>query len=240
MTDETEVQEQVQAQEDTSSQITQDQIAEAGNMVEEQPRNDPNSHNWKEVHNVLKMQKQQIEELNYRLMEKEKPPQPIEKDEFDDLDPEDTITVDKARKMAEKIADKKAKESAQKYVQEYAQQQTLKNDEDRMRSKVEDYDYVIENFVLPMIKNDPALAYKIQQSKNPAETAYKLGRISDEYEGATMKQQTSPKAEKVLKNTSRPVSGNAVGSPLKKQADDFSKMSQTEIWNLSQKYARGA
>jgi hypothetical protein len=186
------------------------------------------------------MQKQQIEELNYRLMEKEKPPQPIEKDEFDDLDPEDTITVDKARKMAEKIADKKAKESAQKYVQEYAQQQTLKNDEDRMRSKVEDYDYVIENFVLPMIKNDPALAYKIQQSKNPAETTYKLGRISDEYEGATMKQQTSPKAEKVLKNTSRPVSGNAVGSPLKKQADDFSKMSQTEIWNLSQKYARGA
>lgn len=91
-----------------------------------------------------------------------------------------------------------------------------------------------------MIKNDPALAYKIQNSKNPAETAYKLAKISDEYEQANQEvAKTSPKAEKILKNSSRPSSGPAAGTSLKSQADDFSKMSKQEIWAMSEKYARG-
>ena len=84
--------------------------------------------------------------------------------------------------MAEKTAAKQAEVMAKKYVQEYAQQQTLANDEQRARDKYDDYDYVLETYAIPLIKNDPALAYKIQSSKNPAMTAYKLGKLSDDYE----------------------------------------------------------
>lgn len=77
-------------------------------------------------------------------------------------------------------------------------------------------------------------------SKNPAETAYKLAKLSDTYEETVSKKETSPKAEKVLKNASRPTSSQAVSSSLQSQANDFTKMSPSQVWEISQKYARGA
>lgn len=205
----------------------------------QEPRNDQ-AENWKQANEVLRLQKQRIQELESRLSQPAPTPQIEEKDELDSMDPDDLITAGKARDMVRKMASKEAQEAAKKIVQEYAQNQTLTNDESRMRSKHDDYDYVVENFALPAIKNDPALAYKIQQSKNPAETAYKLGKLSDDYQEVAMKQETSPKAEKILKNSSRPISSSAATSALKSQADSFSKMSQSEIWAQSQKYAKGA
>lgn len=196
--------------------------------------------NWEKANEVLKMQRMQIEELKAQVAQMAQKPAVVEKDEFDELDQDDALTVGQARKMAEKLAEKKAKAAAKELVDEYIKQQSVVNDETQARAKYEDYDYVVENFAIPLIKNDPALAYRIQNSKNPAETAYKLGKLSDNYEESTMPQKTSPKAEKVLKNNSRPVSSNAVGSPLKTEADKFSKMSKQEVWEMSQKYARQA
>ncbi len=206
---------------------------------EETPKKDVD-HNWQEANKVLKLQQQKIAELEMRLNQPAPIQQEAEKDEFADLDPEGYMTVAAARKMAEKTAIKQAEATAKRVVQEYAQQQTVQHDEQRARSKYEDYDYVLENYAIPLIKNDPALAYKVQNSKNPAETAYRLGKLSDNYEESVTKQQTSPKADKIIKNSQRPVSGNAVGSPLKSQADTYSKMSKEEVWNQSQKFARGA
>ncbi len=195
--------------------------------------------NWEQTRQALHLQKQQIEELKAKLEQSSQPkPQP-EEDVFAGLDPNDYLTVEKAKELSTKHAGKEAARIARQVVQEYVQQQNVATDESKARSKYEDFDYVIENFAIPMIKNDPALAYKIQSSKNPAEVAYKLAKISDEYEAETMKQQSpSPKAEKILKNTQRPVSSAAASSPLKTQADNFSKMSKEEIWAQSQKYAR--
>lgn len=231
MTDETIVQEpEVQAQEQQTAVTEQ---------VETKPEVKEDV-NWKKANEVLRLQKQEIDELKAQLKQINQPPPQEEKDELADLEPDDYLTVSKARSWAEKLAEKKAAEAAKKIVQEYAQQQSIATDEQRMRSKYEDYDYVIENFAAPMIKNDPALAYKIQTSKNPAETAYRLGKLSDTYEETTVKQITSPKAEKILKNSSRPVSSNAAGIPLKNQAEEYSKLSPSQIWEMSQKYARGA
>lgn len=205
----------------------------------QEPRNNQ-AENWKQANEVLRLQKQRITELEARLNQPQPIQEVVEKDELDSMDPDDLITAGKAREMVRKMASREAQEAAKKIVQEYAQNQTLANDESRMRSKHDDYDYVVENYALPAIKNDPALAYKIQQSKNPAETAYKLGKLSDNYQEVAMKQETSPKAEKILKNASRPLSSSAAGSSLKNQADSFSKMSQSEIWAQSQKYAKGA
>jgi hypothetical protein len=196
--------------------------------------------NWHYANQVMEMQKKRIQELE-QLHQNNQVKAPVEeRDEFDDLDPNDAVTVFQARKMAEKMAEKKAMEAAKRMMQEYSQTQAVATDEARMRAKHEDYDYVLENYALPLIKNDPALAHKIQNSKNPAETAYRLGKMSDDYEEGIMKKETSPKAEKILKNTSRPLSANAASSSLKGQADKFSNMSKADVWAESQKYARGA
>lgn len=195
--------------------------------------------NWERANEALRLQKQRIEELESRLA-KQVQVKPEEPDELDKLDPSDYLTVEQALKLVDKKAEKKAELKAREVVEEFVNQQKIVQDEQRMRSKYEDFDYVIENFAIPIIKNDPALAHKIQMSKNPAEAAYKLAKISDEYEESTVKQQTSPKAEKILKNSSRPVSSNAVSHPLKSQADDFSKLSPQQIWEMSQKFAKRA
>lgn len=220
--------------------VQEEQIQEIVESKEE-PKEDPNAVNWRQANEVMRLQKQRIEELERDRQERQQSrniPEP-EIDEFANEDPDNYITVAKARQMAEKAAEKKAKAFAQQAVQEYAQQQTVAMSEERAKAKYEDYDYVMENFALPMIKNDPALAYKIQQSKNPAETAYKLGKLSDSYEETMTKTAPSPKAEKILKNASRPTSSNAAGS-LKTQADKYANMSPADIWSESQKYARRA
>lgn len=197
-------------------------------------------HNWQKANAVLSAQKRQIEELEQKLNQMNQPQVQPEIDEFDDLDQDDYMTVGKAREMANKLASKAAEKTAKRVVDEYIQQQNISNDEARMKSKHDDYDFVIENYAIPLIKNDPALAYKVQMSKNPAETAYRLGKLSDSYEAHGMKKQTSPLAEKVMKNVSRPVSSNSVSSPLKTQASDYSKMSREDVWAQSQKFARMA
>ncbi len=204
--------------------------------VKEQPKSV--DHNWAQANEVLRLQKQRIEELEARLHQP-LPKVEAEKDEFADLDPDDALTVSQARRLAESLAEKKAREAAKQVIDQYMRENNVSNDEQRMRSKHDDYDYVVETFAIPLIKSDPALAHKIQNSRNPAETAYKLGKLSDQYEETMTKKETSPKAEKILKNASRPTSGNAVSAPLKGQADNFSKMSKEDVWNMSQKYAKG-
>lgn len=204
--------------------------------VEEQKSAD---YNWRQANTVMKAQQSEIEALKAHLaaLAAQKPPaQEEEPDELDKLDADDVITV----KHARALASKQAKMAAKEIVEQHMAQYTLTNDEQRMREKNDDYDYVLENFAIPLIKNDPALAYQVKNSKNPAETAYRLGKLSDSYQEQTTKQATSPKATKIMKNMSRPVNSNAVTSSLKTQADEFSKMTPQQIWEASQKYARGA
>lgn len=227
---------------------TQEAVAEEPMQeVQEQTADDPKPEttqkdvdkNWHYANQVMEMQKKRIQELEAMAQKQPQPAQVEEKDEFADLDQDEAITVSQARKMAEKMAEKKAMEAAKKMMHEYSQKHAIETDEQYMRSKHEDYDYVLDNFALPLIKNDPALAHKVQTSKNPAQTAYKLGKLSDNYEEG-MKKETSPKAEKILANTKRPLSANAASSTLKTQADKFSNMSKQEVWEQSQKYARSA
>lgn len=196
-------------------------------------------YNWRQANSVMKAQQGEIEALKAHLASVSAQRQsqaPEEPDELDKLEPDDVITVAQARALAAR----QAKSAAKEIVEQHLAQHTLVNDEQRMRDKNDDYDYVLENFAIPLIKNDPALAYQVKNSKNPAETAYRLGKLSDGYQEQTTKQATSPKAAKIMRNVSRPVSSNAVGSPLKAQADEFTNMSPQQVWEASQKFARGA
>ncbi len=235
-----------------TSETIQEEVAEPqAEDTHEQPQ-EPKApkvdqdQNWRQVQEVLKSQKQQIEELQQKLHSQhqvQNAPVPVEEpDEFADLDPEDIITVSKARHMASKIAQKEAKKAAkemvEQYVGKYSQEQRVASDEQRMRSQADDYDYVMENFAFPLIKNDPALARMIQNSKNPAEKAYNLAKLSDAYEHQNKPQHKPPSVDKVLKNAARPTSSNAVGN-LKSQAAEFSNLDASKVWEMSQKFARG-
>lgn len=213
-------------------------VEQTQQSVQEIPQKNNENINWERANEVMRLQKQRIDELEEKFAkQQEKPPEP---DPLEKMDPSEYVTVEQARALVDKSAEKKAEIKARQVVQEFANQQKVIQDEQRMRSKYEDFDYVVENFAIPMIKNDPALAHKIQISKNPAEAAYKLAKISEEYEESMGKQQTSPKAEKIIKNAQRPVSSNAVSTSLKTQADDYSKLSPQQIWEMSQKFAKGA
>lgn len=209
----------------------------------ESPKEDKESVNWREARQVMSLQKKKIEELEQMVSQvtQKQVPQAEEEDEFDKLDPNDYLTVDKAKSLAKKQAYKAAKEISQQEIQKYIQETRVKSDDKRMKETHDDYDFVMENYAVPLIKNNPALANAIQNSETPAETAYIMAKMSTLYRETSAQPPANPqKAEKVLKNASRPVSAAAVGSPLKTQADNFSKMSKQDIWNMSQEYARGA
>lgn len=234
--EEEKIAEEISSQEEVSQQQNQKEVAQ------EQTRSNVD-HNWEQANQVLRLQKQRIEELEawksqYEQASRQAPKQE-EQDEFATLDPEDYMTVGKAKELSEKLVAKQAAKTAKEVVQEYIQQQNLVHDEQRMRSLHDDFDHIVENYAIPKIKNNRALALEIQNSPNPAETAYEIGKLMA-MKDKNKNQEPSPKAEKIIKNSNRPVSSTAVGNTLKAQADDFSKMSSQQIWEISQKYARGA
>src|SRR6185312_3377489 len=149
MTDENQVQEQ-------SAPVQEEQVHAESNQPIEQPvvKTDVN---WEKANEVLKMQRQQIEELRAQMAQMSQKPEVVEKDEFDDLDQDDALTVGQARKLAEKLSEKKAKAAAKEMVEKYIQQQSVITAEEQARGKYEDYDYVVDNYAIPLIKNDPAL-----------------------------------------------------------------------------------
>jgi hypothetical protein len=228
------VQENVQPQEAViASEESESQEIQAQGQQKQQSQAEIN---WEHARMALQMQKQEIEDLKQKLASQAAPKVEEELDEFAGLDPTDAITVEQAHRLAEK----KAKVAAKQIVSEYMREQNLVNDQTRMRAKFDDYDHVIDTYAIPLIKQDPALAHKIQMSRNPAETAYRLGKLADNYQEPIVSKENKQKADKILKNSGRPTSGNAIGSPLKGQVEEVTKMSPQQVWQLSQDYARKA
>ena len=193
-----------------------------------------NDTNWREVRAMMAAQKEEIDRLK---AEKE-----AERDaaEFKDLAPDDYMTVAKTQRMIEKRAEKKAQEIASKIVEESMRKQENNMAEQRMRDKVSDYDYIIENYAVPMLESNKGMAEALRASDNPFQLAYNLAKASDKYIHDNSKQPTSAKAEKILKNTERPISAAASGTSMKTEADKFANLSPADYWRLSQEYANRA
>lgn len=226
--------EEKQEQEPVQEQPVQEEVKEE--VQQPQPTEDPN---WKFAREVMSSQKNEIEVLKRQIQELATPKPPQEVDEFADLDENDTITIAQAKKLSEKQAKKAAEGLVKEYLQKHSTEIRVQSAEVEARQKYSDYDYVINTFTIPQVQRDPALAHKIANSPNPAITAYKLGKLSDEYEAQVTKQNVNPKAEKIVRNSQRPSSAHSATAPLKSQVDDVTKMSSADVWNLSQKYARG-
>lgn len=226
-----------------NEEIYEEEVDQETQSAEEtqQPPQSQQDQNWNQARQVMEAQKNELEALRRQMSEfsaHRQQNQAPEQDEFADLDPNDYVTVEKAKALATKQAKQAAQEIIKDYLAKDSAQRKFAETEREARSKFDDYDYVINTYVLPELNNDPALAHKIQQSKNPALTAYKIGMLEMEERGQAAP--INPKAERILKNSQRPVSGSAVSAPLKAQAEQFSKMSQSDVWKLSESYAKKA
>lgn len=212
--------------------------------VEEVSQESSSDKNWKQARSVMADQKREIEELKAlmnQMSQAQQAPEEEEVDDFDDADEDDYVTVAKAKQIAEKAkitAEKHAYKAAEKVLKQHMHNQNISTSQDRARAKYDDYDDIIQNYTIPLIKNDPALAHKINTSKDPALAAYRAGKISDEYlESSAPKM--SAKAEKVVRNSQQPASSHA-GQGLKAQVAALSEnMTQDQVWALAQQYASG-
>jgi len=226
-------------EEEKIEQPVQEETVQEEVKQDVKPAESPENIHWKQAREVMQSQKAEIEALRRQMEDLAKVKAPPEPDEFADFDPNDQITFAQATKLAEKKAKEAANVSRQHIEQQMQIERKVHNAEAEARAKFSDYDYIVNNFTIPQVQKDPALAHKIAQSSNPALTAYKLGKLSDEYEAQNVQQKVDPKAAKIMKNSDRPTSSHAAGAPLKSQVGDVSKMSSAQIWEMSQKYARG-
>ncbi len=227
------------SEENQSSETAEDQVVtEAEVQPEQQPENQEpvqvesktEDHNWSQVRGVLQTQKSEIDELKRQVAEKP------EVDEFAGVDPEEYVTFGQHQKLSQKNSQKESKEIAD--LKEQLMLMKSETRENIARDKHDDYDYVIQNFGLPLVHNNPRLKAALKVCDDWAEMAYNMAKATPEYQKSLT--QNSPKAEKVQKNIERPTSANAAGSSLKNQTSYFADMSKAEVWKQSQEFARRA
>lgn len=181
--------------------------------------------NWVQVRQTLAEQQQRIRELQMRLEQQNAP-----KDELAELNDDDVVTVAQAKKLAER----QARDAALKIVKEHEKA----SQEKEVMASYPDYKEMIETYLKPQIEENPDLLTAIYQTKNPFLTAYQMAKAQSPTPEATQVQSNPKKAEKIMKNVSRPLS--AASAPgLQGQADTFAQMKPDEIWKMSQQFAKG-
>jgi len=115
-------------------------------------------------------------------------------------------------------------------VQQQMQQMRGQMDEELTKTQHPDFEDVIDQLVVPLIRANPKLMDEINQQPRPALYAYKLGCMTPEYIAYQQKTATEKVTSKIEKNLSKPKTlGNAGSTNAKHNADDFSKMSSEEF-----------
>ena len=225
-------QEQAQPNVESQAQATQ---ASEGSEQNVQQQNTGADQNWARVRAVLQSQKDKIDQLERLVHEGQIPHEP---DELEKADGADYATVDMVKKPSKKV------KNLEKQVDELKQKLQLNEasrQEELMRSQNDDYDYIVENFAIPLIEKNPALKQTLLQVPNWAEMAYNMAKATPEYKKAqSNSRNNAKKVDRVVKNTERPVSANAAGSSLKSQAEVFANLKPSEVWKQSQEFARRA
>ena len=221
-----------EAQDNQAQTQESEEVTETTQQPEQKVQDNSSDQNWARVREVLNSQKSEIEDLKRQVQANSNP----ETDEFEGVDGEDYATVNMMKKPSKKM---KELENTVQQLQQSLKINEATRQEEIMRSKTDDYDYVIENFGIPLIEKTPALKETLLKIPNWAEMAYNMAKATPEYQKA-QSQDNSKKVEKVIKNTERPTSANAAGSSLKSQAEVFANLSPSDVWKKSQEFARRA
>lgn len=106
--------------------------------------------------------------------------------------------------------------------------------EENARRQYPDYDDVLEQLVVPMVKANPKLIDIIDSSPNPALMAYRLGTSSEAYIAYQRQNATKKVADKIEKNLSKPKTLSGAGQTSKPKQKSFSNMSSAEFAKIRQ------
>ena len=102
--------------------------------------------------------------------------------------------------------------------------------EEIVKGKYPDYEDVVKTFVAPLVQEDPSLLDLIEESENPALTAYRLGLAQPGYAERQRKAVTQKVAEKIEKNLGKPKTLASAGSSgAKAQVKSYADMTSEEF-----------
>ena len=196
--------------------------------IAKEPQKGSAEYNFREARKLMQEQSRRIQELEAREYQRQQAMQAEPVDELAGLGQEDYLT----RKQAEALAIRKA--------QELMAQQEQATAEDRARLKYRDYDDVVtDDNIDELIKDDPEVADLIRSSQNPHATAYKLIKKTASFQEKS-KKKPAHETEKIIKNTQKPVSSNAVQARPLAQANSYAFSSEEEkrqLYNEMMGYA---
>lgn len=109
-----------------------------------------------------------------------------------------------------------------------------------------DYVDVLNNYLTPLIKEDPSIASEIRQSANPAATAYRYGSLakraapSQHQEVQASPPSPSQTAQRIVENARKPATlAQAGGQSVLSKADYYATMSDKEFMQMAQKNLEG-
>lgn len=102
--------------------------------------------------------------------------------------------------------------------------------EEMVKAKYPDYEQVVTDFVVPLVQKDPSIMEMIEESNNPALTAYRLGLAQPGYLEKQRKATTEKVAKKIEKNLGKPKTLGAAGSSgSKAKVKSYADMSSEEF-----------
>lgn len=102
--------------------------------------------------------------------------------------------------------------------------------EEIVKGKYPDYEDVVKTFVVPLVQEDPSLLDLIEESENPALTAYRLGLAQPGYAERQRKSVTEKVTQKIEKNLGKPKTlAHAGSSGAKAQVKSYADMTSEEF-----------
>lgn len=216
----------------------------------QQPQEDANSRNWREINRAKKDLERELRaqrEMNDKLMSMalaNQAPQAKEVDEFDAIGDDEYIPKGKVAQMVEKKARKFAEEIAKKEVENYFEVQKKSQFMVNLKRQFSDFDQVVNDETLAILEQEePELASLIAGTKDP----YTMGVQSYKYIKALNLASKAPDVRREKEIDAR-LAKNAktVQSPLvhdKRPIAQAYKMSEAEKSSLYAEmmgYAKGA
>jgi hypothetical protein len=196
------VEETQEATAQAAESVEHDDVSQEAQESEQSQRNDA-EYNWAEMRRKMREKDQQIEELRNQFSQiSRREPTQEEKDELEQLAEDDILTVAQAKKLAQKMARKTA--------EEVIKQREAATVEERVQLKFNDYNEVVSQKNIDYLKTtEPELARSLASMSDPYEQAVAAYKLLKRV-GIKPEEKNTLEKKKVVKNSGKPLSVNAV------------------------------
>lgn len=205
------------AKPEASTEVSSSQPSQAS-----EPEVGSKEYNFRQMERRLKEQEQLNKELIGVLKAKENPPQ--QEDVLPEPSPDDIPEWKHVKSYAEKIAEKKFKELS-------AQQERARLPE-LVKQRLPDFEKVVTpDRIQKLEQENPALAQAFSLAADPYTAAYSYLKALYREEPKKEDPVAMEEAQKILENSKKPLSSNAVGrAGALKNANAFAKKSKDALY----------